>query len=39
LSEAWSARSLWPTADRAPDQTAVAIYNDLWFSSAEIPEA
>jgi protein-L-isoaspartate(D-aspartate) O-methyltransferase len=35
--EAWSARSLWLTADRAPDETAVAICNDLWFSSAEIP--
>jgi protein-L-isoaspartate(D-aspartate) O-methyltransferase len=36
--EAWSARSLWLTADRAPDDTAVAIYGDMWFSSAEIPD-
>ena len=35
--EAWSARSIWLTADRAPDASAVAIYGDLWFSSAEIP--
>lgn len=35
--EAWSARSVWLTSDREPDETAVAIYNDLWFSSAEIP--
>jgi protein-L-isoaspartate(D-aspartate) O-methyltransferase len=35
--EAWSARSIWLTADRAPDDSAVAIYGDLWFSSAEIP--
>ena len=34
---AWSVRSLWLTADRAPDDTAVAIYKRLWFSSAEIP--
>jgi protein-L-isoaspartate(D-aspartate) O-methyltransferase len=36
---AWSARSLWLTAEREPDETAVAIYRHLWFSSAEIPEA
>jgi protein-L-isoaspartate(D-aspartate) O-methyltransferase len=35
--EAWSARSLWLTADREPDDTAVAICGELWFSSAEIP--
>jgi protein-L-isoaspartate(D-aspartate) O-methyltransferase len=37
--EAWLARSIWLTSDREPDQTAVAIYKDLWFSSAEIPAA
>jgi protein-L-isoaspartate(D-aspartate) O-methyltransferase len=37
--EAWSARSLWLTADRTPDETAVAICGELWFSSAEIPSA
>jgi protein-L-isoaspartate(D-aspartate) O-methyltransferase len=36
---AWSARSLWLTAEREPDDTAVAIYKHLWFSSAEIAEA
>jgi protein-L-isoaspartate(D-aspartate) O-methyltransferase len=35
--EAWSARSVWLTSDCEPDETAVAIYKDLWFSSAEIP--
>jgi protein-L-isoaspartate(D-aspartate) O-methyltransferase len=35
--EAWSARSVWLIADREPDHTAVAIYRELWFSSAEVP--
>ncbi|MGB8609457.1 protein-L-isoaspartate O-methyltransferase family protein [Bradyrhizobium sp.] len=35
--EAWSARSAWLTSDREPDETAVAIYRDLWFSSVEVP--
>jgi protein-L-isoaspartate(D-aspartate) O-methyltransferase len=35
--EAWSARSVWLTSDRAPDETAVATYEELWFSSSEIP--
>jgi protein-L-isoaspartate(D-aspartate) O-methyltransferase len=35
--EAWSARSVWLTSGREPDETAVAISRDLWFSSAEIP--
>jgi len=35
--EAWSARSLWLRTDREPDDTAVAICKELWFSSAEIP--
>jgi protein-L-isoaspartate(D-aspartate) O-methyltransferase len=34
--EAWSARSAWLTTEREPDETAVAIYKDLWFSSAEL---
>jgi protein-L-isoaspartate(D-aspartate) O-methyltransferase len=37
VSSAWSVRSLWPTARRSPDETAVAVYRDLWFSSREIP--
>jgi protein-L-isoaspartate(D-aspartate) O-methyltransferase len=32
--EAWSARSLWLTSDRSPDETAVAIYEHAWFSTA-----
>ena len=36
-SEAWSTRSVWLTADREPDETAVAVSKDVWFSSAEIP--
>ena len=35
-AEAWSTRSAWLTADRPPDGTAVAIYPDMWFSSAEL---
>jgi protein-L-isoaspartate(D-aspartate) O-methyltransferase len=35
--EAWSVRSVWLTSDRAPDETAVAVYDELWFSSSEIP--
>jgi len=35
--EAWSARSAFPTTDRSPDDTAVAIYPDLWFSCAALP--
>jgi protein-L-isoaspartate(D-aspartate) O-methyltransferase len=38
LREAWSARSVWLASDREPDDTAVAIYRDLWFSSAEVAE-
>jgi protein-L-isoaspartate(D-aspartate) O-methyltransferase len=37
LREAWSARSVWLTSDREPDETAVAICKELWFSSAEVP--
>src|SRR5436305_11207468 len=35
--EAWSARSAWLHADREPDGTAVAVYRQMWFSSAGIP--
>lgn len=37
--EAWAARSVWLTADREPDETAVAICEHLWFSSAELAQA
>jgi protein-L-isoaspartate(D-aspartate) O-methyltransferase len=26
-------RSVWLTADRAPDRTAMAVYDAVWFSS------
>jgi protein-L-isoaspartate(D-aspartate) O-methyltransferase len=32
--EAWSVRSAWLTADRPPDDTAVAIYPGVWFARA-----
>jgi protein-L-isoaspartate(D-aspartate) O-methyltransferase len=35
--EAGSVRSVWLSAEREPDETAVAICEHLWFSSAEIP--
>jgi protein-L-isoaspartate(D-aspartate) O-methyltransferase len=34
MAEAWSIRSVWLTRDRSPDDSAVAIYKDLWFSGA-----
>ncbi|WP_026793303.1 protein-L-isoaspartate O-methyltransferase family protein [Pleomorphomonas oryzae] len=34
--EVRSIRSIWRTADRIPDDTAVAIYPDVWFSSAGV---
>jgi protein-L-isoaspartate(D-aspartate) O-methyltransferase len=34
VAGAWSIRSVWLTQDRSPDETAVAIYKDLWFSNA-----
>ncbi|MEW6638909.1 MAG: protein-L-isoaspartate O-methyltransferase [Pseudomonadota bacterium] len=33
---AWSVRSVWLTRDRAPDGTAVAVYPQLWLSSAPL---
>ena len=30
---AWRTRAVHRTADRAPDETATAVYADLWFSS------
>jgi protein-L-isoaspartate(D-aspartate) O-methyltransferase len=32
-----SARSIWLTANKAPDDTAVAVYEQVWFSSEPIP--
>jgi protein-L-isoaspartate(D-aspartate) O-methyltransferase len=31
--EAWSIQSAWLTEERSPNETAVAIYEDIWFSS------
>jgi protein-L-isoaspartate(D-aspartate) O-methyltransferase len=36
--EAWSVRSVWLSAEREPDETAVGICEHVWFSTAEIPE-
>jgi len=35
-AEARTVRSVWLTQDRQPDETAIAVYKDLWFSNAEI---
>jgi protein-L-isoaspartate(D-aspartate) O-methyltransferase len=32
-----STRSVWLTQDRLPDDSATAVYGDLWFSKDEIP--
>jgi len=34
--EAHIVASIWPRTEREPDETAVAIYRDLWFSSATL---
>lgn len=34
---AWSTRSAWLSTERAPDETATAIYPHVWFSSAPAP--
>jgi protein-L-isoaspartate(D-aspartate) O-methyltransferase len=36
--QAWAVRSVWLSAEREPDETAVGICEHVWFSSAEIPE-
>lgn len=36
LQEAYAAKSLWLATTREPDQTAVAIYRDIWVSNAPI---
>ena len=35
-AKAARSRSLWLTADRAPDRTATAILGDVWFSSQSV---
>ncbi len=39
VAEARTIRSLWLTANRKPDVTAVAIYPDMWFSSSQLSDA
>lgn len=34
--DARSVQSVWLTSNRKPDETAVAVYKDVWFSSAPI---
>lgn len=34
--EARAVRSAWLTADRKPDDTAIAVFPDMWFSSAPL---
>ena len=34
MAEARSIRSIWATANRIPDDSAVAIYPDVWFSTS-----
>ncbi|SCY95116.1 protein-L-isoaspartate(D-aspartate) O-methyltransferase [Microvirga guangxiensis] len=31
-----SVRSIWPTSERLPDETAVAVYDQVWFSSGVV---
>ena len=33
---AWSVRSAWLTSERSPDNTAVAAYEHVWFSSSAL---
>jgi protein-L-isoaspartate(D-aspartate) O-methyltransferase len=35
---AWRSRSIRLTTEEAPDQTATAVYQDIWFSSEECSE-
>lgn len=36
IPEARAVRSLWLTGDRRPDETAVAIFPEVWFSTADL---
>jgi protein-L-isoaspartate(D-aspartate) O-methyltransferase len=35
---AWRSRSIRMTAKQAPDQTATAVYQDIWFSADALPK-
>jgi protein-L-isoaspartate(D-aspartate) O-methyltransferase len=37
LEDARAVRSVWQSAERAPDGTAVASYGDVWLSSSGLP--
>lgn len=37
LQAAWSTRSAWLNVEKMPDETATAIYDQLWFSAAINP--
>ncbi|GLQ57023.1 protein-L-isoaspartate O-methyltransferase family protein [Devosia nitrariae] len=37
-SDVRAIRSVWLASDRKPDETAVAVYEDVWFSSAAAAE-
>ena len=34
MEEARAVRIIWPSSDRSPDETAIAIFKDVWFSTA-----
>jgi protein-L-isoaspartate(D-aspartate) O-methyltransferase len=36
LSEVGRTRSIWLNEERPPDDTATAVYDDVWFSSGEV---
>jgi len=36
VGDAWSIRSIWLARERLADDTAVAIYKDLWFSNSAV---
>ncbi|MBB6484248.1 methyltransferase domain-containing protein [Rhizobium lusitanum] len=36
VGAAWTIRSVWLRRDREPDETAVAIYRDVWFSNSHV---
>jgi protein-L-isoaspartate(D-aspartate) O-methyltransferase len=35
---AWRSRSIWLTTEQAPDRSATAVYQDVWFSSEPPPQ-
>ena len=36
VGDPWETRSVWFAADRSPDESATAVYPDMWFSSMPI---